>query len=125
MKNLRVHPVQYLLVGSALCIFFLLLVSLGEHLPFGLAYGIAATACVTLLAFYASHMLGSVRRGIPFGLGIAALYGTLYLLLQLEQTALVIGAVALFVVLAAVMVLTRRIDWYARLAPAAASTPAT
>ena len=50
---------------------------------------------------------------------------TLYLLLQLEQTALVIGAVALFVVLAAVMVLTRRIDWYARLAPAAASTPAT
>ena len=125
MQNLRVHPVQYLLVGSALCIFFLLLVSLSEHLPFGLAYGIAAIACVSLLAFYASHMLGSVRRGIPFGLGIATLYGTLYLLLQLEQTALVIGAVALFMVLAAVMVLTRRIDWYARLAPAAAPTPAT
>lgn len=124
MKQLRVHPVQYLLVGSALCIFFLLLVSLGEHLPFGLAYSIAATACVGLLAFYASHMLGSLRRGIPFGLGIAALYGTLYLLLQLEQTALVIGAVALFGVLATVMVLTRQIDWYARLASRAGPTPA-
>ena len=125
MNNLRVHPVQYFLVGSALCIFFLLLVSLGEHLPFGVAYSVAAAGCVALLSFYASHMLGSVRRGIPFGLGIATLYGTLYLLLQLEQTALVIGAVAMFVVLASVMVLTRRIDWYARLAnrPAAAAGP--
>jgi len=124
MAQLRVHPVQYLLVGSALCIFFLLLVSLGEHLPFGLAYSMAATACVSLLAYYATHMLGSVRRGLPFALGIATLYGTLYLLLQLEQTALVIGAVALFGVLAAVMVLTRRIDWYARLATDTGSSPA-
>jgi inner membrane protein len=62
-KRLRVHPVQYLLVGSALCSFFLLLVSLSEHLPFGWSYGIAATACVLLLGYYASHMLGSLARG--------------------------------------------------------------
>jgi inner membrane protein len=119
MKKLRVHPVQYLLVGSALCSFFLLLVSLSEHLPFGVSYAIAATACVLLLAYYASHMLGSLARGVPLGAGIALLYGLLYVLLQLEQTALVVGAVALFMVLTAVMVLTRNVNWYG-LAPARA-----
>ena len=119
MKKLRVHPVQYLLVGSALCSFFLLLVSLSEHLPFGVSYAIAATACVLLLAYYASHMLGSLARGVPLGAGIALLYGLLYVLLQLEQTALVVGAIALFMVLTAVMVLTRNVNWYG-LAPARA-----
>lgn len=116
MKSLRVHPVQYLLVGAAITVFFLLLVSLSEHMPFGLAYAVAAAACVLLLMFYASHILHSIWRGLPFGLGIAVLYGLLFVLLQMEQTALVIGAVALFGVLAFIMVLTRRIDWYARLA---------
>ena len=111
-KKLRVHPVQYLLVGSALCSFFLLLVSLSEHLPFGISYAVAASACVLLLAYYASHMLGGLTRGIPLGAGIALLYGLLYVLLQLEQTALVVGAIALFLVLAAVMVLTRKVNWY-------------
>lgn len=113
LQRLKVHPVQYLLVGSALCSFFLLLVSLSEHLPFGTAYAAAAGACVLLLAYYACHMLRSVRRGLPFGAGIALLYGLLYLLLQLEQTALVVGALALFAVLAFVMVATRKLDWYA------------
>ncbi|SFD69754.1 cell envelope integrity protein CreD [Paracidovorax konjaci] len=113
MQRLRVHPMQYLLVGSALCSFFLLLVSLSEHLAFGAAYALAASACVLLLGYYASHMLRSARRGLPFGAGIALLYALLYLLLQLEQTALVVGAIALFAVLAAVMVATRRLDWYA------------
>jgi len=115
MKKLRVHPVQYLLVGSALCSFFLLLVSLSEHLPFGISYAVAASACVLLLAYYASHMLGGLTRGVPLGAGIALLYGLLYVLLQLEQTALVVGAIALFLVLAAVMVLTRKVNWYGRL----------
>ncbi|WCM93478.1 cell envelope integrity protein CreD [Acidovorax sp. NCPPB 2350] len=123
MLRLRVHPVQYLLVGSALCSFFLLLVSLSEHLPFATAYAVAAGACVLLLGYYASHMLRSARRGLPFGAGIALLYALLYLLLQLEQTALVVGAVALFAVLAGVMVATRRLDWYA-LSPRGASAAA-
>jgi len=110
--RVRVHPVQYLLVGAALCSFFLLLVSLSEHLSFGLSYAVAAGACVLLLGYYASHMLGSARRGLPFAAGIAVLYGLLYVLLQLEQTALVVGSIALFLVLGAVMVLTRRVDWY-------------
>ena len=113
MKKLRVHPVQYLLVGSALCSFFLLLISFSEHLGFATAYTIAASACVTLLGFYASHILGSIKRGLPFALAIGALYGLLYVLLQLEQTALVVGSIALFAVLALVMICTRHVDWYA------------
>lgn len=115
MLGLRVHPVQYFLVGAAISIFFLLLVSLSEHLAFEAAYAIAASACVLLLGYYASHMLHSWKRGLPFASGIAALYGLLFVLLQLEQTAMVVGAIALFLVLATVMLLTRKVDWYARL----------
>jgi inner membrane protein len=125
MKKLRVHPVQYLLVGAAVCTFFLLLVSLSEHIGFAMAYAAGAAATTLLLAYYASHMLGSWLRGLPFGGLIVLLYGMLYALLQLEQTALVIGSIAMFVVLAAVMVLTRKVDWYAQLSTGSskASTP--
>ncbi|WP_295951197.1 cell envelope integrity protein CreD [Rhodoferax sp.] len=125
MRGLRVHPIQYFLVGAAISIFFLLLVSLSEHLTFNTAYALAASACVLLLAYYASHMLHSWRRGLPFGLGIAALYGLLFVLLQLEQTAMVMGALALFGVLAGVMTLTRKLDWYAllRVTPSAVTSP--
>jgi inner membrane protein len=109
----RVHPVQYALVGLALALFFLLLLSLSEHIAFGAAYAAASGACVVLLGVYARHMLGSVRAGAAFGAGIALLYGALWVLLQLEQAALVIGSLLLFGVLAAVMLLTRRVDWYA------------
>lgn len=115
MKALSVHPIQYLLVGASMSIFYLLLVSLSEHLPFEIAYAVAASACVLLLTFYAGHMLQGFSRGVPFGLGIGVMYGLLYVLLQIEQTALLVGAVALFVILAAIMALTRRVDWYARI----------
>ena len=112
LRQLRVHPVQYLLVGSALAIFFLLLLSLSEHYPFALAYLAAASACVLLLGFYASHILHGWKRGVPFGAGIALLYGLLFLLLQLEENALLVGSIALFLVLAVVMFATRRVNWY-------------
>ena len=113
LKRLRVHPVQYLLVGSALAVFFLLLVSLTEHIAFAWAYLAASAACTTLLSFYASFVLRGWRAGTVFGAGIAALYGALYLLLQMEQSALVLGSSLLFAVLGAVMVATRHVDWYA------------
>ncbi len=121
MKSLRVHPIQYALVGAAMIMFFLLLVSLSEHMPFGTAYAAASAACVLLLTYYASAMLRGWLRGIPFGMGIAALYSMLFVLLQMEQAALVVGSVALFGVLAGVMMLTRRVDWYARLMQNAAT----
>ena len=113
LSGRRVHPVQYLLVGLALSLFFLLLLSLSEHLAFEQAYAAAASACAVLLAAYASSMLGRALAGLLFGAGIALLYGLLYALLQMEQNALVIGSVMLFAALATVMMLTRRIDWYA------------
>jgi inner membrane protein len=112
LRRLRVHPIQYLLVGSALAVFFLLLVSLSEHVPFAIAYLAAAAACTALLTFYGAFVLRGSRAGAAFGAAIAALYCALYALLQLEQTALLLGSILLFAVLAAVMVATRRIDWY-------------
>ncbi len=116
LRRLRVHPIQYLLVGAALATFFLLLVSLSEHVPFAGAYAVAAAACTLLLAFYGSFVLGGARAGAVFGAGIATLYAALYALLQLEQTALLLGSAMLFVVLAGLMVTTRRLDWYALMA---------
>jgi inner membrane protein len=113
MRRLRVHPIQYLLVGSALVIFFLLLVSLSEAWPFALAYAAAASACTALLGYYASHVLAGWRAGLGFAAGMTALFGVLYLLLQMEQGSLIIGSVLLFAVLGTVMVATRRMDWYA------------
>lgn len=109
----RVHPVQYLLVGLALSVFFLLLLSLSEHLSFGLSYALAAGAAVALLGYYGVAMLGNWARGLGFGALVGGLYGALYTLLRLEQAALVIGALLLFALLAAVMTLTRKLDWYA------------
>ena len=112
LRRLRVHPIQYLLVGSALAIFFLLLVSLSEHVPFAVAYLAAAAACTALLTFYGAFVLRGSRAGAAFGAAIAGLFGALYALLQLEQTALLLGSILLFAVLAAMMIATRRIDWY-------------
>ena len=113
LRRVRVHPVQYLLVGSVLAVFFLLLVSLSEHVTFAIAYLAASAACTALLAFYGRFVLRGTRAGMAFGAAVAALYGVLYVLLQLEQTALLLGSVLLFGVLAALMVATRRIDWHA------------
>lgn len=126
MRRVRVHPIQYLLVGAALALFFLLLVSLSEHLPFDAAYLAASGACTLLLAFYGRFVLGGTRAGLAFGAAIGALYGVLYVLLQLEQRALLFGSLLLFAVLAAAMVATRRIDWYALLGRiGAGAAPAT
>jgi inner membrane protein len=116
MARRRVHPIQYALVGLALALFYLLLISLSEHIAFAQAYAVASAACVALLGYYARHMLGNWRAGGLFGSGIALLYSLLWTLLRMEQWSLAIGAVMLFAVLAVVMVLTRRLDWYALLA---------
>ena len=113
LKSLRIHPAQYLLVGLALALFFLLLLSLSEHIAFGLAYLIAAGAGIALQGFYLSYVLGSVGRGLGLAGLLAALFGALYGLLVSEDLALLMGSLLLFGLLALVMVMTRRLDWYA------------
>ncbi|MDR3087676.1 MAG: cell envelope integrity protein CreD, partial [Azoarcus sp.] len=108
-----VHLLQYLLVGLALTIFFLLLVALSEHLPFLLAYLAAALSCIGLIVFYLAGMLGSWRVALSFGGTLAGLYAMIYAILQLEDMALLMGSLLLFAALAAVMLSTRRFDWYA------------
>jgi inner membrane protein len=112
MKELPIHPVQYLLVGFGLAIFFLLLVSFSEHMAFALAYLISSAACIGLLTFYLSYVLRSVTRGVGFGWMLTALYAAVYGLLISEDNALILGSLMLFAVLAAVMVVTRKVDWY-------------
>lgn len=112
LRKLAVHPVQYGLVGAALALFYLLLLSLSEHLGFALAYAISGAACVLLIGFYISHVLASKVRGMGFAAGLTTLYGLLYGLLSAEDYALLMGSLLVFALLAAVMVLTRRVDWF-------------
>jgi len=113
MKRLQVHAVQYTLVGLALAFFYLLLLSLSEHLGFNKAYVISASACVSLIGIYVCFVLRSFLRGLGFTLGLSLLYGLLFGLLSAEDYALLMGSVLLFSILAAVMILTRNVDWYA------------
>jgi inner membrane protein len=107
-----VHPIQYLFVGFTMCVFYLLLLSLAEHRGFDIAYAVATTATVLLLSWYWSWVLGGRRQGMLMGVAMTMLYGYLYLLLRLEDYALLAGSVGLFAMLALVMFLTRRVNWY-------------
>ena len=112
LKKLAIHPIQYGLVGLALAIFYLLLISLAEHIAFGMAYSIAGFACCGLLAFYVTYVLNSLRRGVTFGVAVGALYGVLYIIIEAEDYAFSMGAALVFAALSAVMFVTRRINWY-------------
>jgi inner membrane protein len=124
LKKLAIHPVQYGLVGIGLALFFLLLLALTEHVPFAVAYAASSAACVGLLGFYVSYVLRGVRRAGGFVAMLGSLYGALYVLLRSEDMALLLGAVLLFAILAAVMVVTRNVDWYRIGGDPAAATPA-
>jgi inner membrane protein len=121
LKRLAVHPVQYGLVGLSLAMFYLLLLSLAEHMDFARAYALAASACVLLIGFYVSHVLHSWLRGAGFTAALAGLYAMLYALLSAEDYALLMGSLLVFGLLAAVMVLTRKLDWYGLAKPATAA----
>jgi inner membrane protein len=111
LRRVSVHPVQYALVGLALAMFFLLLLSLSEHLGFGAAYAVSAAACVGLIGYYVRHVLDSRTQGAGFGAALAGLYALLYTILSSEDYALLMGSVLVFALLAAVMVLTRNVSW--------------
>lgn len=108
----RVHWIQYLLVGAALCMFFLLELSLAEHLGFDLAYLFASAGVVGMIAAYGRAVLGGWRLAALVGTGVALLYGYLYLLLINEDYSLLGGSIGLFAMLAAAMYATRKVDWY-------------
>src|SRR3984893_8368454 len=110
----KIHPFQYLMVGAALCLFYLLLLSISEFIGFSWAYLIAAVASVVLITWYCRFFLGGGVRTLMIGAGLTGVYTFLYITLRQQDYALLMGAIALFVVLAVVMYVTRKVDWYAR-----------
>lgn len=108
----RVHPAQYILVGLAQVIFYLLLLSIAERIGFDPAFAIAATATVGLIGAYAGATFKSLVHGAAATGAFAVLYALIYLLMRLEDYALLVGSVAAFLAIAAVMLFTRNLDWY-------------
>ena len=112
LQKSQVHPIQYLLVGFAILIFYLLLLSLSEHFGFDYAYLLSTGSVVLLIGFYASAILASRALAFSVSAVLSILYGYLYVILQLESYALLMGSLGLFGTLALAMFFTRNIDWY-------------
>jgi inner membrane protein len=111
LNGRTIHPLQYLLVGFALSLFYSLMVALSEHLAFVAAYWIAAGMTILLIALYLKSVLGQLKLALFSGLSITAIYGFMYMLLLQEDYALLIGNIGLFVVLAMVMYFSRKVQW--------------
>ncbi len=111
LKNRSLHIIQYFLIGIALVIFYTLLLSIGEFTGFNLAYLIASIATIALITYYTVHAMKSSAFGFSVGITLAGLYGFVFYIIQLEDTALLAGSIGLFVILAIGMHLSRKITW--------------
>jgi len=111
-QKLRIHAFQYILIGLALMIFYTLLLSISEHLGFNFAYWISSFSVIGLIAFYASSVLGNKKLAMTLAASLAAVYGFLFIIIQIETYALLVGSIGLFVILALTMFYTRKISWY-------------
>ena len=108
----RVHPIQYMLIGFAIVLFYALLLSISEHLNFNLSYALSALAITTIITGYSNAILRSYYFALTVCGIMVTLYGYLYIVLQLADYALVMGCIGLFLILATIMYITRKIDWY-------------
>jgi inner membrane protein len=111
LAGIAIHGMQYLMVGLALALFYLLLLALSEHMPFDLAYGVSAAALVGLITLYLSGVLRRLPLALGAGAGLATLYTMLYWILRSEDYSLLMGSLLLFGVLSILMIATRRTDW--------------
>lgn len=112
LTGLRVHPMQYLLVGLSLVMFYLVLLAVSEHIGFNGAWLLASLVCAGINGFYLKAVLNSGKASAMFTMGLLMLDAVLWQLLQSEDSALLLGTGVLFVALSAIMLLTRNIDWY-------------
>ncbi|MDA0147670.1 cell envelope integrity protein CreD [Vibrio sp. LaRot3] len=120
-----IHPVQYGFVGLALALFYLLLISMSEHLGFNWAYVLSAIASTGLLSVYVGGMLNNKKQGVFFGCSLLFLYGLLFGLLLAESYALLMGTLLCFAILSLVMVFTRNVNWYERTAKVEGNSEST
>ena len=111
LSKINIHPFQYLMIGVALIMFYTLLVSISEHSSFLKAYLIAGISVIVLITLYSKSILKTVKFPLFIGLSLTALYSFIYVIIQLENYALLVGSVGLFLILALVMFVSRKIDW--------------
>ncbi|HRO46175.1 cell envelope integrity protein CreD [Agriterribacter sp.] len=115
LQKRTVHPIQYVLVGLALSIFYTLLLSISEYTAFNIAYSIAASATVALITLYTKSIFHQWKIAALFGALLTVLYTFIFVLLQLRDGALLFGSIGLFILLAAAMYYSRKINWYGQL----------
>ena len=111
MSKINIHPFQYLMIGLALTMFYTLLVSISEHSNFLKAYLVAGISVIILISLYAISILKTFKFPLFIGLSLTALYTFIYVIIQLENYALLVGSIGLFLILAIVMFVSRKIDW--------------
>lgn len=111
-QKLRIHAFQYILIGLALMLFYTLLLSISEHLGFNLAYWISSIAVIGLISFYSSAVLSNKKLAYLLAGSLGAIYGFLFIIIQIETYALLVGSIGLFIILALTMFYTRKIKWY-------------
>jgi len=111
MSKISIHPFQYLMIGVALTMFYTLLISISEHSSFLKAYLIASIAVVVLITLYSKSILKGIKFPLFIGGSLTTLYAFIFVIIQLENYALLVGSVGLFIILASVMYASRKIDW--------------
>ncbi|KAA1247183.1 cell envelope integrity protein CreD [Aquimarina sp. RZ0] len=111
VSKINIHPFQYLMIGLALTMFYTLLISISEHSSFLYAYGIAGSSVILLIATYSKAILKSLKFMGLIGASLAALYAFIFVIIQLENYALLVGSIGLFLILGTIMMISRKIDW--------------
>jgi inner membrane protein len=106
-----VNAMQYVLIGFALCLFYTLLLSISEYTGYVQAYILSAAATILLISMYTKSVFGTLRAALVFGGFLSILYGFIFLLIQLEDGALLVGSIGLFIILASIMFISRKLDW--------------
>ena len=111
MSKIAIHPFQYLMIGIALTMFYTLLISISEHSSFLKAYIIAGISVVSLISLYSKSILKGIKFPLFIAFSLTALYSFIFIIIQLENYALLVGSTGLFVILVSVMYASRKIDW--------------
>lgn len=111
ISKVYIHPFQYVMIGLALVMFYTLLISISEHSSFFKAYIIATVSVISLVILYSKSVLKSIKFSMLIGLSLAALYGYIFIIIQLENYALITGSIGLFLILASIMFVSNKIDW--------------
>ena len=112
LNKVFIHPIQYILVGVALIVFYTLLLSISEHLKYNLAFIVSAIATLLLIAGYVLAILKSSKLTMLISGILTVLYSFIFVIIQLQDYALLIGSIGIFIILALVMYFSRKIDWY-------------